>query len=190
MKLKEKRPNQRYQRKGMKKTGRKGQKYNGATLKHGKSYTRLYRIWGGMKDRCCNKKDKSYHYYGGRGIKICDEWMHDFMNFHNWAVTHGYRDDLSIDRIDNDGNYEPDNCRWVTMKEQVKNKRYSNKGHLITYGGKTQNIKEWSIELGIPYRTVQMWIYRNAKPFDELIKKYLSSNRPRPDERQNPEHKK
>lgn len=175
--------------------GKKGQKYNGATLKHGKSNTRLYNIWYHMKNRCYNSKDKFYYCYGARGIRVCQEWLEDFMNFYNWAISHDYAENLTIDRIDNDGNYAPDNCRWATMKEQAKNRRYTRsnnccycKEHLITYAGKTQNIKGWSEDLNIPYRTVQMWVYRGNKPFDELVKKYLSSNRPRPDERQNPEY--
>lgn len=176
--------------------GKKGQKYNGATLKHGKSNTRLYGIWYNMNYRCYNHKDTMYDYYGGRGIEVCDEWRYDFMAFYNWAVANGYSDELTIDRVDNDGNYEPDNCRWATWKEQSRNKRRPIKQklsgcckeHLITYRGKTQNIKLWSDELNIPYNTMKMWIWRNNKPFEELVKKYLSSNRPRPDERQNPEH--
>ena len=89
---------------------------------HGQSKTRLYRIWHGMLDRCNNHNRHEYMYYGGRGITVCDEWM-EFEPFYKWAMSHGYAYDLTIDRINNDGNYEPNNCRWVTMKEQAKNKR-------------------------------------------------------------------
>lgn len=90
---------------------------------HKLTNTRLYTIWGGMKQRCYYTKHKDYHNYGGRGITICDEWKNDFKAFYDWAITHGYRDDLTIDRIDVDKNYTPDNCRWATAHEQRINQR-------------------------------------------------------------------
>ena len=89
---------------------------------HGLIETKLYKIWANIKDRTLNPKHKQYNDYGGRGITICDEWL-DIHNFYNWAMSNGYSDELSIDRIDNDGNYEPSNCRWTTRTIQQRNQR-------------------------------------------------------------------
>jgi DNA-directed RNA polymerase subunit RPC12/RpoP len=91
--------------------------------KHGLVNTGLYGIWRNIKNRTLNPKHKQYNDYGGRGITICDEWKNDFMSFYDWAMTNGYSDELSIDRIDNDGGYSPENCRWTTSIIQNRNKR-------------------------------------------------------------------
>lgn len=88
---------------------------NGKT--HGESGTRLWNIWVGMRQRCNNRNYHGFHRYGGRGIKVCEEWNHDYTAFRDWATSHGYKDNLSIDRIDNDGNYCPENCQWITISE-------------------------------------------------------------------------
>lgn len=95
-----------------------------ACLTHGKTETRLYHIWCTMKNRCKNPSSPKWYRYGGRGIKVCEEWQR-FEPFYKWAIEHGYSDELSIDRINNDGNYEPNNCRWATAKEQANNKSKS-----------------------------------------------------------------
>lgn len=96
----------------------------GQPLKHGMCKTRIYQCWADMKRRCNNQNSPFYHRYGGRGIKVCDDWNKDFLCFYKWAMENGYRDNLSLDRIDNDGNYEPANCKWSTQHEQSMNKTH------------------------------------------------------------------
>jgi len=102
------------------------ERINKFNTKHGDAHTRLYHIWQGMKDRCFRIKNKHYKDYGGRGINICIEWL-DYIKFKKWALNNGYKKDLTIDRINPNGNYEPFNCRWITMQEQQRNKRNSKK---------------------------------------------------------------
>ena len=117
---------------------------------HGKSKSRLFSIWQAMLKRCYRNNNKDYKRYGGRGITVCEEWL-KFEPFNDWAVANGYKEGLTIDRIDTNGNYEPSNCRWATIKEQCNNRTNNS---FITYNGKTQTITQWADELGINYRTL------------------------------------
>ena len=121
---------------------------------HGMRDTRLYYIWCGMKQRC---KDKTRMDYGGKGISICDEWKDDFQAFYDWSVNNGYRDDLSIDRIDVNGNYEPDNCRWADAYTQMNN---TTRNHYITIDGETKTLIQWSRLSGINQATIRTRIKR------------------------------
>ena len=119
--------------------------------KHKNDNPRIYRIYRNMLSRCYYHKCDRYKNYGGRGIKMCDEWYNDFQNFNIWAMNNGYNDTLTIDRIDVNKNYSPDNCRWVTLKQQCRN---TTKNVYLTYNGKRQIMKDWATELNIPYHRI------------------------------------
>lgn len=121
------------------------------TYIHGEAGTILYHKWTGMKDRCYNPNAAQYKYYGGRGISVCAEWLHDFSAFQRWALSAGYRRELSLDRIDPNGGYCPENCRWIALEDQQKNKRTV---PLFTYSGETHTLPEWSEITGIKYGTL------------------------------------
>lgn len=118
---------------------------------HGMRKTRIYETWVNMKTRCTNKNNAAYPKYGGRGILLCAEWTDDFLSFYKWALSHGYSDRLTIDRINNNGNYEPNNCRFVSYVVQNNNRRSN---HILTYNGKSQALTAWSRETGIPQATI------------------------------------
>jgi hypothetical protein len=98
-------------------------------MKHGGTGTRMYRVWKNMRGRCLNANNPRYKDYGGRGITICDEWIRSFDAFREWALSNGYSESLTIDRINNDGNYEPGNCRFATYKQQAQNQRPRSRSH-------------------------------------------------------------
>lgn len=117
----------------------------GRNKTHGKTGVRLYRIWASMRQRCGYSSGAGYKNYGGRGVSICEEWS-DFRNFYEWAMSNGYADNLTIDRIDNNRNYCPENCRWSTMKEQQNNRRNN---RLVEYGGQNYTLSELAHKLNI-----------------------------------------
>lgn len=134
-------------------------------IKHGFCGTKIYKKWEDMKSRCNNPNNRRYKDYGGRGIKICTEWLADFMNFYNWAINNGYQENLSLERINNNGNYEPNNCKWITMAEQMKNTRNC---HYIEYKGEKHCVMEWVRKLGITKRSIANKLYKGF-PLEEII---------------------
>ena len=128
------------------------------TTKHGMTNTRMFKIWSGIRKRCTNQKCESYKHYGGRGIKISEKW-NNFIDFYN-DMKEGYADDLSLDRIDHNGNYEPGNCRWATSKTQNRNRRNNN---VITFNNESKTLAEWSELSGNNYTVIN---YRIKKGWD------------------------
>lgn len=124
---------------------------------HGDSGTKLYKIWASMKQRTVNMNSKAYKNYGERGITVCDEWLNSFESFKAWAIESGYAENLSIDRIDNEKGYFPENCRWTDLNTQANNKRTN---HYVTYQEETKTIADWARETGIPHRLLQSRIER------------------------------
>lgn len=126
---------------------------------------RLYTAWNNMRGRCTNPARPDYEWYGARGITICPEWADSFQAFMGWALENGYRPNLTLDRIETDGPYSPENCRWATRKEQANNRR-SNR--LITMDGRTLSIAQWAEEMGI--QTCTLWRrLNNGWPVDRAL---------------------
>ena len=141
---------------------------------HGGSHTRLYSIWKSMKSRCYCPNWKPYSLYGARGITVCDEWK-DYNNFKQWAMSNGYTDELTLERNDVNGNYCPNNCKWVTMNEQSNNKRSS---HFLTYNGMTKTIAQGADSLCINYVTLHSRINKLVLSVEDalVIKSYMNSS--------------
>lgn len=136
----------------------------GHKIEHGMSHTRIFNIWQKMIRRCESPNDKSYPRYGGRGITVCEKW-HSFQPFYEWAKENGYDDTLTIDRIDNDKGYSPDNCRWSDAYTQSQNRRSC---LVFEKDGKSQTLKQWCRDIGISYTTVYQRI-RHGWSFERAI---------------------
>ena len=144
------------------------------STKHGLEHTRIYRIWQGMRLRCYNEKSNRFHRYGGRGITICDEWKNNIQSFYDWAMSSGYREDLTIDRIDNDKGYSPENCRWVTIKEQMN---HTSKNRHMTINGVKKTIAEWAEESGMNYSTLYTRIITNGWSLERALTEPVKQGR-------------
>jgi hypothetical protein len=124
---------------------------------HGLSHTRIHKIWRNMKDRCYNPNHDRFHCYGGRGITVCSDWKNEFMSFYIWAMNNEYNDELSIERVNVNGPYSPENCSWVSPSMQYRNKQ----GTLYaTINGVTKPLANWAEEEGINYKTITTRYYR------------------------------
>lgn len=147
--------------------------YLTSSTKHGhgtKGKSSTYKIWCEIKIRCCNPNNHAYHNYGGRGIRVCDRWLHSFENF---LADMGERPstDHSIDRIDVNGNYCPENCRWATRKEQANNRRSN---ILVEYNGKTQTLKQWCDELGLNFSNARYVLRKTGRSFEYIVNHQLN----------------
>ena len=146
---------------------------HGESPKQGKrNASKLYSIWVNMRNRCSNPENKSFAYYGGRGISVCDEW-NEFLNFEKWAIQNGFEENLTLDRIDVNGNYEPENCRWISRKEQMRNTRSN---HLLTYNGDTKTMAEWAEITGIPYSTLKQRINKYNYSVEKALNKQVQKS--------------
>jgi len=132
---------------------------------HRQSKTKLYRVWYGMLERCENSKNPNYKNYGARGISVCEEWRNSYQAFYYWAMQSGYKEGLSIDRIDNNGCYAPINCRWCSKKEQAQNRRSN---VFITYKGDSKTVSQWESILGLGRDLIRSRLSRGWSVNDAL----------------------
>ena len=141
------------------------------------SNTKLYEVWGAIKNRTLNPKHKHYNDYGGRGITICEEWKNDFMSFYNWAMSNGYSDELSIDRIDNDGNYCPENCRWTTRIIQSRNQRMQ-KNNKTGYKGVSfrEDNNSFRVIISVNKKTIRLGEFKTAVEGAVAYNNYIIEN--------------
>lgn len=144
---------------------------------HGLSNTRLYHVWEHMKYRCNNPKCANFINYGGRGIKICEEWNKSSSSFIKWALSNGYKNDLTLDRIDNNGNYEPNNCRWATYEQQSVNQRKSKRNSSGYVGiGFRKDTKKWTSFIHVHKKRIILGCFNTQKEALEIRNKYIKNN--------------
>lgn len=141
--------------------------------KHGLSGTKLYSVWLTMKQRCQNSNCRGFKWYGAKGVKICQEWEHDAGAFCDWAKNNGYKEGLTIDRIDPAGDYTPENCRWISMQKQQRNKSTC---HYLTYNGQTLSLQEWSEKLGIKPSTLRSRLNKCGWSAEKAFTKPIRGN--------------
>lgn len=153
------------------------------STKHGFAHSgeieRLYRIWLAMKERCYNENNKGYKNYGGRGISVCEEWRNSYASFKKWAIESGYDEnakygDCTIERIDVNGDYCPENCTWVSKKKQANNTR---RNHFLTYNGETHTIAEWAEITGIGYNAIRQRINNLGWPIERALTEPMRTTR-------------
>lgn len=140
----------------------------------GNGDNRLYGIWRNIKSHCYNPNDRAYARYGAKGITMCDEWRTDFMAFHTWSMTHGYEDTLTMDRIDLTKGYGPDNCRWVTRRQQANN---TSRNRIYEYDGKRMTVAQWAEHTGIRYHTLIARLNSGYPPEIAFTAKRLSKHK-------------
>ena len=143
-------------------------------VKHGGRHERLYAIWHGMKERCYTATNKDYKNYGGRGIAICNEWKDDYAAFREWAESNGYKDDLTIERKDYNADYCPQNCTWIPLIDQAKNRRGN---VMVDYGGRTWVLSELCKEKGLPYGTIHHRLKFYGWPIERAIEEPIHTHK-------------
>lgn len=142
-------------------------------FKHGMSHTRIYTIWSGMIQRCCNPNAKNYPRYGGRGVTVCEEWK-EFKKFYEWSKISGYSDNLTIERLDNNGNYCPENCTWITKQKQMRNTR---RNHYIKCNDEELTLTEWARKFDMNVETLRYQVnHNNFKSFVSYYNKNEETN--------------
>jgi hypothetical protein len=145
----------------------------GFQTKHGLANHPLYNTWKHIKSRCYNQNNPDYKDYGARGIAVCDEWKNDFVEFLYWSLKHGWEKGLTIERFDNNKGYSPDNCKWIPMKEQSKNRRTNRQ---ITYKGQTHTIAEWSRITGMARKTLELRLKSPNFTIEEAFETPVNKN--------------
>lgn len=161
--LKKRKPHSEEAKMKMRESALKRDNSNRGTHRVCAEHRRIYLLWNTMKSRCENPNREKYKDYGARGIRVCDEWQ-DAKVFCEWALNNGYKEGLQIDRIDNDGNYEPSNCRFVTLKENTRNRRNT---VYLTVNEVAKSASEWSEVTGISSYTIYWWVKKKGKDYAE-----------------------